>query len=152
MGLQRVEHDWSDLTCIYYLKVCESEVWHSDKEKYHMTFFILGLYKEMLQMNLFTKNRLIDLENRLMVTSGEGWGEGIFREFEVVHTHVHTAVFKMDNQQGPSVYLRELCLMLGGSPDGSRVWGRMDTCIYVSESVCSAPETITTLLTGCTSI
>ena len=73
------------------------------------------------------RNRLI--ENRLMVTSGEGWGEGIFRESEVVHTHVHTAVFKMDNQKGPSVYLRELCLMLCGSLDGSGVWGRMDTCV-----------------------
>ena len=41
--------------------------------------------KEMIQMNLLTKqNRLIDLENKLItVTRGEGWGwrEGIVREF-----------------------------------------------------------------------
>ena len=41
--------------------------------------------KEMIQMNLLTKqNRLIDLENKLItVTRGEGggWREGIVREF-----------------------------------------------------------------------
>ena len=30
-------------------------------------------------------------------------------------------------------------------------WGRMDTCIYMAESLCHQPETITTLLTGYTS-
>ena len=27
---------------------------------------------------------------------------------------------------------------------GGRVWGRMDTCIYVAESLCYSPETTTT--------
>ena len=40
--------------------------------------------------------------------------------------------------------------MLCGSLDGSGVWGRMDTCVCMAESVCCAPETITTLLTGFT--
>ena len=35
--------------------------------------------------------------------------------------HVHTAVFKMDNQQGPTVLHRELCSMLCGSLDGKGV-------------------------------
>ena len=34
----------------------------------------------------------------------------------------------MDNQQGPTVYHTELCSMLGGSLDGSGVWGSRDTC------------------------
>ena len=36
-------------------------------------------------MNLLTKkkNRLTDLENRLMVIRGESWGEGIVWEFEI---------------------------------------------------------------------
>ena len=33
----------------------------------------------MIQRNLFTKQKLID--NELMFTRGEGWGEGIVREF-----------------------------------------------------------------------
>ena len=36
---------------------------------------------------------------------------------------VHTAVFKMDNQQGPSVLYRELCSMLRGSLDGRGLGG-----------------------------
>ena len=36
--------------------------------------------------------------------------------------------------------------MLCGSLDGSRVWGRMDTCICMAEFLCCLPETITTLL------
>ena len=37
--------------------------------------------------------------------------------------HVHTAVFKMDNQQGPIVQYMELCSMWCGSLDGRGVWG-----------------------------
>jgi len=42
--------------------------------------------------------------------------------------------------------------MLRGSLYGRGVWGRMDTCIYMAESLCCLPETITTLLTGYTPI
>ena len=61
--------------------------------------------------------------------------------------HVHTAVFKMDSQQGPIVEHRELCPMSCGSLDGKEVRGRMDTCICMTESPYCSPETIT-LLTG----
>ena len=66
--------------------------------------------------------------------------------------HVHTAIFKKDNQQGPTVQHRELCSMLRGSLDGRGVWRRMDTCICMVESLCSLPENITTLLTGSTPV
>ena len=47
-------------------------------------------------MNLFTnKNRLKDLENELTVASREEGGS--------LGSTLHTAVFKMDNQQGPTV-------------------------------------------------
>ena len=36
--------------------------------------------------------------------------------------------------------------------DGMGVWGRMDTCICIAESLCYTPETITTLLFGSTSL
>ena len=42
--------------------------------------------------------------------------------------------------------------MLCGSLDGSRVWRRMDTCICVAESLGCSPETMTTLLIGCTPV
>ena len=60
----------------------------------------------------------------------------------------HTATFKMDNQQGPTVEHRELCSMLCGSLDGRGVWGRMDTSVCVAESLHCSPETITALLIG----
>ena len=67
-------------------------------------------------------------------------------EYLVEDWHVHTAIFKMDNQQWPSVAHRELCSMLYGNLDGREVWGRMDTCIYMAEYFHGSPETITTLL------
>ena len=66
--------------------------------------------------------------------------------------HVHTAIFKMDNQQKPSVQYMELCSMLSASLDGKMVSGRMDTCICMAESLPCSPETITTLLISYTLI
>ena len=40
--------------------------------------------------------------------------------------------------------------MLGGSLNERGVWGRMDTCICMAESLHRSPEAITTLLTGYT--
>ena len=60
--------------------------------------------------------------------------------------HVHTAIFKMNNQQRPTVQHRELCPRLGGSLDGRGMQGRMDTCAWMTESLRFSPETITTLL------
>ena len=69
-----------------------------------------------------------------------------------MNMYVHTAVFKMNNRQGPAVQHRELCSVLCGSLDGRGVWGRMDTHICMAESLCCVPETITVLLIGCTPI
>ena len=44
----------------------------------------------------------------------------------------------------------ELCSMLCGSWDVRGVWGKMDTCICMAESLHCSLETITTLLTGYT--
>ena len=58
----------------------------------------------------------------------------------------------MDNQEAPTVWHKELCSMLCSSLDGMGVWGRMDTCICMAESLRCSPETLTALLTGYTSI
>ena len=63
-----------------------------------------------------------------------------------------TLAIKMDNQQGPTIEPRELCSMLCGSLDGRGVRGRMDTCIYMAESLCCPPEIITTFLAGYTPV
>ena len=89
-------------------------------------------------MNLENRKRLTDFENELMFAGQKGQG--------VWDGHVHTAVFKMENQQGPTVEHRELCVVLCGSLDGRGVWGRTDTCISMAESLCCPLETITTLL------
>ena len=34
-------------------------------------------------------------------------------------------------------------------PGWEEIWGRMDTCVGMAESLCCPPETITTLLIGC---
>ena len=64
--------------------------------------------------------------------------------------HVHTAIFKMHNQQGFTVQHMEFCSMLCGSLDGRGVWRRMDTCVYVwlKYTLHCSPENITTLLIG----
>ena len=72
----------------------------------------------MIQMNLFTKYRLTDLlENEFMVATVMGGGgsrmrERILREFKI---SIYIAIFKMNNQQRPTVQHRELCSMLRGS-------------------------------------
>ena len=71
---------------------------------------------------------------------GVGGEVGIVRKFGV-----DTAIFKMDNQQGPTVQHRKLCSMLCGDLEGRGVWARMDTDICMAESLCCSPETITTL-------
>ena len=50
------------------------------------------------------------------------------------------------------IFFREFCLMLCDSLDGKEVWGRMDTCICMAESLCCPPETITPLLISYTPI
>jgi len=46
----------------------------------------------------------------------------------------------------------ELYSMLCGSLDRRAVWRKMDTCIFMAESLHCSLETITTLLIGYTSI
>ena len=78
-----------------------------------------------------------------------GGGEG---QSGSLDRRVHMSMFKMDNQQGPTVEHRELCPVLCGGLDGRAVQGRMDTCICKTESLHCSPETITTLLISYTSI
>ena len=62
--------------------------------------------------------------------------------------HVHTVTFKMDNQQGPTVWHKEVCSMLCARLDGMEIWEKMDTSISMAEFFHCLPETTTTLLIG----
>ena len=55
---------------------------------------------------------------------------------------MHTAVFKIGNQEGPTIWHVELCSMLCGSLDGRGIWERMDTGIRMAESLRCSPETL----------
>ena len=96
-------------------------------------------------MNLQSRKRLTDLQNEFMVLGAkdsQGFGVG----------HVHTAIFKMDNQQRPTVQYMKLCSMLCASLGGKGLWWRLDTCVSMVESLPCLPETTTTLLIGYTPI
>ena len=41
-----------------------------------MTSFICGIEKEIIQMNLQNRNRLTDVENKLMLPNGKQVGKG----------------------------------------------------------------------------
>ena len=50
--------------------------------------------------------------------------------------HAHTAVVKMDNQQGPTVQHRELCAMLCGCLEGWKFEGEWTrACVWLSPSL-----------------
>ena len=79
--------------------------------------------------------------NHLMVPRGKDGG----RDSQGVWDgHGHTAVFNVENQQGPAGQHRGLCSMSCGSLAGRGVWGSVDTCVCVPESLCRPPESITT--------
>ena len=54
----------------------------------------------------------------------------------------------MDNQQGPTVWHKEVCSMLCARLDGMEIWEKMDTSISMAEFFHCLPETTTTLLIG----
>ena len=85
----------------------------------------------MIQINLFTKQKQTS-ENELMVASREDRGRD--REFG---TDMYTLLyFKMVTSKVLLYATSTLC----GSLDGREVWGRMDTCIYMAQSLCCSPE------------
>ena len=61
-------------------------------------------------------------------------------------------MFKMDSQQSHTVQHTELCPILCGSQDGRGVWGKVDTCVCMAESLCCPSESITKLLMALRSV
>ena len=90
---QKFAATWMDLE-----SVILSELSQTEKEKYHMTPFTYGIYKEMIQMNLQNRKRLTDLRERTYGCQGEDAG-GCRNSYGVWDGYAHTAIFKMDSQQ-----------------------------------------------------
>ena len=82
-------------------------------------------------MNLFTKQK--DSETQ-RTNYGYQWGRvGGWYSQGVWDQHAHTALFEMDNQQGPTVQHRELCLMLCTAWMGGMFRGEwIHVCIWLS--------------------
>ena len=57
--------------------------------------------------------------------------------------HIHTAMFKTDNQQGTTIKHRELCSVFCNNLNGERIWKGIDTFTCITESLCCIPETNT---------
>ena len=79
---------------------------------------------------------------------GEGWEEGIVREFGInMYTLLYLSwITKKDllfNTRNP-----DHCYV----PAWIGVWGRIDPCMWMAESICCPPETIITLLISYTPI
>ena len=74
---------------------------------------------------------------------GKGWRDGIVKRFGV---DMYTLLYLKWITSEDLLYSTGNCLMLCRSLDGRGVWGRMDTCVCMAESLCCPPETITTLL------
>ena len=49
--------------------------------------------------------------------------------------HVHTAIFKIDNQKGTMVQHREHCSILCNKLNGKKIWRRIETYACVTESL-----------------
>ena len=79
------------------------------------------------------------LENELLVAGGEE----IVKDFGKV---MYTLLYSKWRTKDLLYKHMDLYTVLCASPDGSGVWGRIDTCLCMAESLCS-PETTTALLT-----
>ena len=65
-----------------------SEVSQTDKDTYHMMALVWNLIlRKKDDLILQNRNRLTDIENKMIVTKGEMWGGGINQELGNEHTY-----------------------------------------------------------------
>ena len=117
-----------------------SEISQTEMEKYRMSSLLSRILKERTQMNLPNRKRLTDLAN-LRLPRG---GEGTLREFGM---DMYTLLYLKWTTNKDLLYsTKNSAQQLCGNLDGRGVWGRMDTCICMAESLHCSPETTTILL------
>ena len=91
---------------------------------------------------LQSRNRLIDVENKLMVTKEETLEGGINDEFGI---NIYTILYKIDNQQGPTVSTGNSTQYSVITYMGKGSKKRMDSWICITNSLYCTPESNTTL-------
>ena len=76
---------WMDLKIVILNEVSQTE-----KDKYCMILFICGILKKWYKWTyLQNRNRVTDVENKLMVTKGERRGEGYIGRLGLTSTHYY---------------------------------------------------------------
>ena len=96
---------------------------------------------------LLKRKRLTDLENELTVAGGST-GEGVVGEFGM---DIYTPLcLKWITNRVCIAY--GALLNVKGNLDGKRVWGKIDTCTCMAESLRCSHNNITTLLISYTPI
>ena len=83
----------------------------------------------------------------LQLPERKSWGKG---QFGI--DMYNTGIFKMDNQQGPIIQHKEVCLVLCNNLNGKRILKRIDPCVCITELLCCVLETSTTFLINYTLI
>ena len=109
----------------------------NDQQKAPNFFLHPALWKWHLRIWLFKVLWVFKQTHRRRKQSygyqkGSGWGDNLGSW----DWHVHTTTFKIDNQQGPTVYHKELCSTFCNNLNGKRIWKRMNTYMDTSESLC----------------
>ena len=114
----------------------------SQTEKYDIPYMwnLKGNYTRELT---YKTERVSDLENELMVASGEGIG----REFQ---TDTYSPQYLKQVTNKGLLCSTGNCSVLRGLLDERGLWRRVNTCIYTAEFLHCSPETITALLVGYT--
>ena len=132
----------TEIVCVCTVSTHSQEI-VSDKEesgedKYHMILLICDILKNELIYKTDRKRMTLQLPVRGMVAGGRD-------RLAAWVWHIRMAVFKMDDQQGPTVQHRELGLIFCNCLSGKRLWKAIDA--YITESPCSTPETNSSLIT-----
>ena len=132
------EAAWMDLEVVIL-----SEISQIEKEKYHNIPYIWNLKGNNTNELIFNTETDSQTQRRIQLLGRKDGGKCV-RQFGL---DVYLLLYlKWTTARPYCVQHRELCCMLGSSLDGRGVWGRMDTCVCVTESLCCPPEITTTLL------
>ena len=87
---------WMDLEIIILSEVNQTET--------NIISFIEGILKKWYKWTyLQNRNRLTDIENKTIIIKEDSGGRDRRDKLWVWNQHIHTTIYKIDNQQGPTV-------------------------------------------------
>ena len=130
---------------------CWERMWEGIVREFGVEMYTLLYLTRRTNKDLLSSTGDSALSSVITLWSPAGRDEGR-DSWGVWDGHGHSAVFNMENQQGPAGQHRGLCSVSRGSLDGRGVWGRMHMCICMAEFLHCSPETITILLLAYTPI